>query len=178
LKPCKLRPSLLFRQKHFLLLAVLFSLCWLCGCLAINSVLLIELPPAAISAQGFIRPCSGFVTSGYGTRTLNGVRQTHGGLDFKGNTLLTLIFAAKEGTVTIRAKDSTYGNWIEISHPGGWTTRYAHLSVSLAKKGNVVKRGDLIGRVGHSGRSEGAHLHFEVFFNGKTIDPMTVLPKR
>jgi murein DD-endopeptidase MepM/ murein hydrolase activator NlpD len=160
-------------RKYFFLFAGLLVLS---GCVSVNRLVKLETPRGGVSDQGFVRPCSGVVTSPFGLRTLSGVTQAHKGVDFQGNTLATPVFAAKEGKVTIRAKDDSYGRWIEISHPGGWATRYAHLSVVLVKRGKAVKRGDLIGRVGKSGRAQGGHLHFEVFLNGKSVDPQAVLP--
>lgn len=78
------------------------------------------------------------------------------------------VVASAAGTVTkVRNEGSTsYGRWIEISHGGGWTTRYAHLSVQRVSVGQNVTQGQTIGNVGNTGGSTGAHLHYEQLLNG------------
>ncbi|GLZ30024.1 peptidase M23 [Lentzea sp. NBRC 105346] len=78
------------------------------------------------------------------------------------------VVASASGTVTkVRNEGSTsYGRWIEISHGGGWTTRYAHLSAQRVSVGQNVSQGQTIGNVGNTGGSTGAHLHFEELLNG------------
>jgi murein DD-endopeptidase MepM/ murein hydrolase activator NlpD len=78
------------------------------------------------------------------------------------------VVASAQGTVTkVRNEGSTsYGRWIEISHGSGWTTRYAHLSVQRVSVGQAVAQGQLIGNVGSTGGSTGAHLHHEQLLNG------------
>lgn len=79
------------------------------------------------------------------------------------------VVASAAGTVTkVRetAEGTSYGKWIEISHGGGWTTRYAHLSVQRVRVGQAVAQGARIGDVGNTGGSTGAHLHYEQLLNG------------
>jgi murein DD-endopeptidase MepM/ murein hydrolase activator NlpD len=64
---------------------------------------------------------------------------------------------------------------VEIDHGRGLTTRFAHLSKIVAKKGQIVAKGDIIGRTGSTGRSTGPHLHYEIRVNGRPIDPMTFI---
>ena len=64
---------------------------------------------------------------------------------------------------------------VEIDHGGGITTRFAHLSKIVAKKGQTVAKGDIIGQTGSTGRSTGPHLHYEIRVNGRAIDPMTFI---
>ena len=131
---------------------------------------------SAVSPDGFIYPIQGKITSTFGTRVLLGKQETHSGLDFAGRLLVTPVFAAKGGTVTVAGKSRTLGLWVEIAHAKGWVTRYGHLSWQHVRRGKRVLRGDLIGRIGNSGRSTGSHLHFEVRQNGVCVDPLTVLP--
>ena len=81
------------------------------------------------------------------------------------------VVASAGGTVTRVANEgnTSYGRWIEIAHPGGWRTRYAHLSAQLVRVGQSVRRGQSIGRVGSTGGSTGPHLHFEERLNGVAV---------
>ena len=97
----------------------------------------------------------------------------HAGVDLVAPTG-TPIFAAGDGTVVGAGPNGPYGNWIRIDHPGRVTTIYGHLSAfgPDIKPGAEVKEGQLIGLVGNTGRSTGSHLHFEVWRNGQSVDPM------
>jgi murein DD-endopeptidase MepM/ murein hydrolase activator NlpD len=97
----------------------------------------------------------------------------HAGVDLVAPTG-TPIFAAGDGVVVGAGPNGPYGNWIRIDHPGRVTTIYGHLSAfgPDIKPGTEVKEGQLIGLVGNTGRSTGAHLHFEVWRNGQPVDPM------
>jgi murein DD-endopeptidase MepM/ murein hydrolase activator NlpD len=86
----------------------------------------------------------------------------------------TPVYAASDGVVIGAAPNGGYGNWIRIDHPGKLSTVYGHLS-SFApgiQEGASVSQGELIGFVGNTGRSTGAHLHFEILSNGKAVDPL------
>lgn len=114
------------------------------------------------------------MASGYGWRSdpFTKARKMHKGMDFtapKG----TPIYATGNGIVK-RADNraSGFGNHIEIDHGYGYATIYAHMSKYNVKRGQKIKRGDLIGFVGNTGRSSGAHLHYEVHKNGHAIDPI------
>jgi len=72
--------------------------------------------------------------------------------------------------------DPTYGNVIEIKHAENFLTRYAHLSKRLVTENTAVETGTHIGNVGSTGRSTGPHLHYEIFQNGKVLNPLSVLP--
>ena len=87
------------------------------------------------------------------------------------NDLGDTVVASAGGTVTRVANEgnTSYGRWIEIAHPGGWRTRYAHLSSQLVRVGQSVSRGQTIGRVGSTGGSTGPHLHFEERLNGVAV---------
>lgn len=114
------------------------------------------------------------MASGYGYRTdpFTKIRKFHEGMDFSAKVGAP-IYATGDGTVT-RANNqlSGYGNLVEINHGYGYKTRYAHLSKYNTKQGQKVKRGDIIGYVGNTGRSTGAHLHYEVYYQGKVVNPL------
>ncbi len=113
------------------------------------------------------------MASGYGYRRdpIYGTSKFHEGMDFS-SPIGTPVYATGNGTVTNASWKSQYGNLIEISHGYNYTTRYAHLSEILVKPGQAVKRGDLIGKVGNTGKSTGPHLHYEVRFRGQPQNPV------
>ena len=114
------------------------------------------------------------MASGFGYRTdpFTKARKMHEGMDFTAKTG-TPIFATGDGVVA-RADNtvSGYGNHIVIRHGFGYETLYGHLSKYKSRAGQRVKRGDVIGYVGSTGRSEGPHLHYEVHKNGKVVNPL------
>ncbi|MEZ4210303.1 MAG: peptidoglycan DD-metalloendopeptidase family protein [Patescibacteria group bacterium] len=87
------------------------------------------------------------------------------------------IYASASGVATVIPGRYGYGNHIDINHGGGWVTRYAHLSEFKIKNGEYVQQGQLIGIMGSTGRSTGPHLHFEIRFNDKPLNPLNYLPK-
>ena len=115
------------------------------------------------------RLASGF---GYRNDPFTKVRKMHEGMDFTASTG-TPIFATGDGLV-ISADNakSGYGNHIEIRHGYGYLTLYGHLIKYKCRKGQTVKRGDIIGYVGSTGRSEAPHLHYEVHKDGKAVNPI------
>lgn len=117
-------------------------------------------------------PVDGPVGSGFGIRTdpLTGRAALHTGLDFPSPTG-TPVEASAGGVVAIVERHPQYGQMIEIDHGNGLRTRYAHMSKFLVKVGDIVKRGQLIGLVGSTGRSTGPHLHFEVLVDGSPQNP-------
>jgi murein DD-endopeptidase MepM/ murein hydrolase activator NlpD len=116
------------------------------------------------------------LTSGFGYRTdpIHGGRRFHSGTDFAGPRG-TPILSTGDGTVVFTGRQSGYGLMVEIRHPFGMTTRYAHLSRIHVSEGERVSRGDLIGDMGNTGRSTGTHLHYEVRRNGDPVNPMTFI---
>ena len=82
------------------------------------------------------------------------------------------VYATADGTVTTASWQSAYGNMVEINHGYNYTTRYAHMSKIIARAGQTVKRGDLIGLVGNTGKSTGSHLHYEVRYRGAPQNPV------
>ncbi len=118
------------------------------------------------------RPVPGRVSSRYGHRTdpVNGKRGFHEGVDLKGRSG-DPILATADGTVTKAFWNGGYGKYIEIAHGNGYVTKFAHMKKMLVKKGDKVTRGQKIGQVGNSGRSTGSHLHYEICFNKKPVNP-------
>lgn len=113
------------------------------------------------------------MSSGYGYRKdpIYGSTKFHAGLDFAAKTG-TAVYATGDGIVETADRRSGYGNCIDISHGYNYITRYAHLSQILVEPGKQVKRGDLIGRVGSTGKSTGPHLHYEVRFKDEPQNPV------
>jgi murein DD-endopeptidase MepM/ murein hydrolase activator NlpD len=111
---------------------------------------------------------------GYRIDPITGHSALHTGLDFPADTG-TPILAAAGGVVVVQEFHSAYGNMVEIDHGNDLITRYAHASAAVVKKGDIVKRGQLIAKVGATGRSTGPHLHFEVLVSGVMQDPQPFL---
>ncbi|AWG42653.1 M23 family peptidase [Candidatus Borreliella tachyglossi] len=127
--------------------------------------------------ETFLFPTQGIITSGYGYRPdpFTRVISFHNGIDIA-NVANTPILAAKEGiVVTAGFNAGGYGKYIVISHNHGFQTLYAHLSSFAVKVGQKVSRGQVIGRMGSTGYSTGNHLHFTIFKDGKTENPMKYL---
>jgi murein DD-endopeptidase MepM/ murein hydrolase activator NlpD len=118
------------------------------------------------------RPVPGPVTSRYGRRTdpVNGKKGYHTGVDMRGGNGQDII-ATADGRVTKAFINGSYGRYIEIDHGNGYTTKFAHMKKILVKRGDHVKRGQVIGKVGSSGRSTGPHLHYEVCLDKKPVNP-------
>lgn len=112
------------------------------------------------------------MASGYGWRVdpVYHVRRFHEGMDFSA-PIGTDIFATGNGVITFVGWKQGYGNTIEVDHSFGYKTRYAHCSKLIARVGQKVKRGDVIALVGNTGKSMGPHLHYEVHYQGRPIDP-------
>jgi len=119
-----------------------------------------------------ISPVEAYLGSGYGYRTdpIDGKRRMHRGLDFAVN-LNTDVVATGDGVVKKAQYDSGWGRYVKIDHGYGYETIYAHLYKINVKKGQKIKRGDLVGKSGNSGRAAGFHLHYEVHKNKKVEDP-------
>jgi len=113
------------------------------------------------------------LTSGYGMRNhpVLGGRRAHSGVDLAAPTG-TPVYATADGIVGRANWFSSYGLFIQIEHGANLQTRYAHLSKLAVADGQRVKKGDLIGYVGSTGRSTGPHLHYEVRVDGKAVNPM------
>lgn len=115
----------------------------------------------------------GYISSGFGGRAdpLNGHSGVHLGVDF-GAPSGSPILAVADGLVTFAGVRNGYGNVIEIDHGNGYVTRYAHASALIARAGQRVRTGEAIARVGSTGRSTGPHCHFEVWRDGRAVNPM------
>lgn len=127
-----------------------------------------------LDATPSIRPvAAGYVSSRFGRRVDPFTNRTswHYGVDYSAR-LGTPIVATADGVVTFCGKWYEFGWTVEVSHGHGMVTRYAHCSKILVQKGQRVKRGDIIARVGSSGRSTATHLHYEVIVNGSKKNPL------
>jgi len=115
---------------------------------------------------------SGWISSPFGIRTdpFNGRLAHHNGIDFAGKEGAEVI-AVASGVVTWSGTRFGYGNLVEINHGKGYVTRYGHNKSLEVKVGDTVKKGQLIARMGSTGRSTGPHVHFEVLRNGRSVDP-------
>ncbi|MBH1992615.1 MAG: M23 family metallopeptidase [Sphingomonadaceae bacterium] len=113
------------------------------------------------------------LTSNYGVRSdpFNGGARMHKGIDIPG-PIGTPIYATADGVVSRSGWASGYGNLVQISHGGGMETRYGHMSKLIVAANSYVKRGQLIGLMGSTGRSTGSHLHYEVRVDGAAINPI------
>jgi murein DD-endopeptidase MepM/ murein hydrolase activator NlpD len=131
--------------------------------------------PGPIRGGGrFIWPINGPLTSGFGYRVGPGITRFHQGLDI-GDPEGTPIRAAGGGTVILAGYNGGYGNYTCIDHGGGVSTCYGHQSAIHVSTGQHVSQGQVIGLVGNTGYSFGAHLHFEVRVNGTPVQPLNYL---
>jgi len=121
-------------------------------------------------------PVDGWFSHGFGWRKdpFTGERQFHRGIDIVAEAG-TDIVAPADGVVSRFGYYSDYGRSIDLNHGYGYVTRYAHMSEVLVRPGDSVQRGDVLGRVGSSGRSTGPHLHYELFRDGRRANPWTYL---
>lgn len=118
------------------------------------------------------------ITSKYGYRThpVTGKWKLHTGIDLRASKG-TNIYAAKAGTVVTSEYSSSWGHYVILSHGGGYTSLYAHMTKRNVKVGATVKQGQIIGTVGSTGWSTGAHLHFELRKNNVSYNPLVEYPK-
>lgn len=128
-----------------------------------------------ISSDTFVagRPITkGWMSSRYGQRTdpFTGRLAWHAGVDFAGKQGADII-AVASGVVTWSGDRYGYGRMVEINHGNGYKTRYAHCEELKVKTGDIVRKGDVVALMGSTGRSTGPHVHFEVYKNGRTVDP-------
>lgn len=120
-------------------------------------------------------PVSGHLTSSFGMRfhPILGYSRMHAGVDF-GAPYGAPIYAVTDGVVTYAGRHGGHGNFVQLRHADGLGTGYAHLSRIATYAGARVRRGQVIGYVGSTGLSTGPHLHYEVYRNGQTVNPMSV----
>ena len=119
---------------------------------------------------------TGYASSPFGYRNdpFSGKRAFHRGVDFhaaRGSDVL----AVADGVVSFVGKRSGYGNVVEIDHGNGYMTRYAHNDENIAKLGQRIRSGDVVSKMGSTGRSTGSHVHFEVWLNDKVVNPYQYL---
>jgi murein DD-endopeptidase MepM/ murein hydrolase activator NlpD len=133
----------------------------------------LEKPQASVAIPS-AQPVKGTaLTSGYGLRSdpFRGRAAMHAGIDLAG-PVNTPIYATADALVGRSEWAGGYGNLIELNHGRGIQTRYGHLTRSVVKAGQRVKRGQLIGYMGSTGRSTGSHLHYEVRVDNKPVNPV------
>ena len=113
-----------------------------------------------------------YMASGYGWRIdpIYHTRRFHAGMDFTA-PVGTNVFATGNGVVVSAGWEQGYGNCVQINHGYGYITLYGHMSAIKVRNGQTVKRGDIIGLVGSTGKSTGPHLHYEVHFKGQIMNP-------
>ncbi len=136
----------------------------------------VEKKLAYLEAKPNLTPAPGRVASTFGYRRdpFGRGREFHSGIDIANNSGVK-IKAAGGGIVTYAGYNGGYGNFIIIKHGYGYESLYAHNRKLLVKRGDQVSKGDIIAEMGSTGRSTGPHLHFEVHFQGRAVNPYTVL---
>ena len=136
----------------------------------------VEKRESLMNATPSIWPVHGWLSAGYGMRSdpFTGGRDFHPGLDISADRG-TAVRATAAGRVELAAPSGDYGNLVVIDHGYGIVTRYGHLSKFAVWQGRDVKRGDLLGYVGSTGRATGPHLHYEILANGKLMNPLQLL---
>jgi len=129
-----------------------------------------------ISSTPAIAPVKGIFTSGFGTRSdpLTHGRGTHQGVDIAAAPGQP-VHASADGIVMMASEQGGLGRAVFLAHGYGLTTRYAHLSSVSVHPGQRVRRGDIVGRVGSTGRSTGYHLHYEVRIDGEPVNPLAYI---
>lgn len=130
------------------------------------------------TGESFLYPLAyyGVVTSSYGYRVhpITGNYSMHNGVDLAVNQG-TAIYATKSGTVTTATYNYAYGYYVTINHGDGFSSLYGHMTHYTVSEGQYVSKGEIIGYVGSTGYSTGPHLHFTVYYNGSTVNPMSYL---
>jgi murein DD-endopeptidase MepM/ murein hydrolase activator NlpD len=134
---------------------------------------------ALAAATPSMWPAYGWLSSTMGVRRdpINGGADYHSGLDIAGERGQP-VYATADGTVRHVGRQGAYGNLVVIDHGFGLETRYGHLLQYAVQPGAKVKRGDVIGQVGATGRATGYHLHYEVVANGRLINPLRLLTQK
>ncbi len=134
---------------------------------------------ALADATPSIWPSYGWLSSAIGRRThpTTGSNDWHSGLDIAGNRGQP-VYATADGTVTYADLQGPYGKLIVIDHGFGLESKYGHLSSFGVQKGDHVKRGDMIGNLGSTGRTTGPHLHYEVLADGRVLNPLRLLAQQ
>lgn len=138
----------------------------------------VEQREALAAATPSIWPAHGWLTGTFGGRSdpFTGEPGFHQGLDISTDRGQP-VYATADGIVESAAYTGEYGNLVVLKHAFGLATRYGHLNRFAVKRGQTVKRGDVIGHVGATGRATGAHLHYEILANGNLINPLQLLTR-
>ena len=130
---------------------------------------------APVSPAGWMRPCNYILLTspwGYRVHPISGEWKMHYGVDLAG-WYQTPIVATRAGVVTVASDDPYgYGNFVEIDHRDGFSSLYAHMTHFIVSVGQVVAQGQVIGYMGSTGASQGTHLHFGVYYNNQSVNPM------
>jgi murein DD-endopeptidase MepM/ murein hydrolase activator NlpD len=139
----------------------------------------VERRNALADATPSIWPAHGWISSTVGPRRdpVTGGADYHAGLDIAGERGQP-VYATASGTVKRRGYQGAYGNLVTIDHGFGLESRYGHLLDYAVQQGSKVKRGDVIGHVGATGRATGYHLHYEVLANGRLLNPLQLLTQK
>ena len=138
----------------------------------------VERRHALAAATPSVWPVAGWLTSSYGTRKdpFTNDKDFHPGLDISADYGQPVV-ATGDAMVSGAGPNGAYGNMVMLDHGFGIVTKYGHLSRIAVADGQQVKRGDVIGYVGSTGRSTGSHLHYEIWMNGRLTNPMTLLAR-
>ena len=139
----------------------------------------VERRQALAAATPSIWPVPGWLSSPYGNRQdpFTGGSDFHPGLDISANQGQPVL-ATADGMVSLASFNGSYGNLVVIDHGYGISTKYGHLSRFSVLSGQAVRRGDVIGYVGSTGRSTNPHLHYEIWVNGRMTNPLRLLGPR
>jgi murein DD-endopeptidase MepM/ murein hydrolase activator NlpD len=138
----------------------------------------VESQQALARSTPSIWPLAGWLSSSYGNRRdpFTGGADFHPGLDIAADKG-TPVRATADGTVQAAAYNGNYGNAVLVEHGYGISTRFGHLSAFAVRPGQQVRRGDVVGYVGATGRATSPHLHYEILLNGRQINPLRLLAK-
>jgi murein DD-endopeptidase MepM/ murein hydrolase activator NlpD len=138
----------------------------------------VERREALANATPSIWPVAGWLSSAYGNRRdpFTGGADFHPGLDISADHG-TPVHATADGTVQTAGWNGNYGNLLVVDHGFAIQTRYGHLSKFTAREGERVRRGQIIGHVGSTGRSTSPHLHYEILTNGALTNPLRILAR-
>ena len=127
------------------------------------------------NVDNYVKPLQGTITSSFGNRNdpFTGEKKFHSGIDIdvKENTE---VMASFSGSIKFCGEDSEAGKYIIIDHGGGVETKYCHLNQISVKKGDAVKKGEVIAKSGNTGKSTAPHLHFELLYMGENINPEVI----
>lgn len=136
----------------------------------------IERRRALASATPSIWPVAGWLSSSFGRRSdpFNGGAAFHEGIDIAADRGQP-VFATADGQIATAGRNGDYGNLVVVRHAFGLETRYGHLLRSNVRAGQTVRRGDIVGYVGSTGRSTSPHLHYEVWLNSRLVNPLRLL---